>query len=74
MTLESIFVLIVVLPILIFFLVVTVIVCLVIMRLIIAWPTVFERRQIEILMTFGHWIGLGWLRLDGHRLLKTVYS
>ena len=35
---------------------------------IITGLTVFERRQTEILTTFGHWIGFG--GLDGRRLQK----
>jgi hypothetical protein len=36
---------------------------------IVAWLTVLEMRQAEILTTFGHWIGFG--GLDGCLLLKT---
>jgi hypothetical protein len=39
---------------------------------IITGLTVFERRQTEILTTFGHWIGFG--GLDGRRLQKTGNS
>jgi hypothetical protein len=39
---------------------------------IITGLTVFERRQTEILTTFGHWIGFG--GLDGRQLQKTGNS
>ncbi len=77
--LTSIFVLIVFLLISVFFLVVTVFtfiarlgtgsVWLVIIGLIVARLTVFERRQPEILTTFGPWFGFG--GLHWRRLLKT---